>query len=217
VRSLALLAAELVAPPRCAVCDVACDHGLTLCGRCERELRAARPQTAAVPGLGRAWAATPYSGAARGLVAALKFRRLLSLADRAAEAMSAGFEGVEGALVPVPAAPLRLRMRGFDPAEEIAVALARRSGLALAPCLRRRQGRRQVGRPRADRLAAPPRVTLHSPAPARAVLVDDVITTGATLAACARALRDGGSEQVVAVAFARSPERLGATRPLAYS
>jgi predicted amidophosphoribosyltransferase len=149
------------------------------------------------------------------LVAALKFRRLLPLADRAAEAMCAGLCGVDGALVPVPAAPLRLRMRGFDPAEEIAVALARRSGLELAPCLRRGQGRRQVGRHRADRLAAPPRVTLRSPAPARVVLVDDVITTGATLAACARALRDGGSERIVAVAFARSPERLGAARRLA--
>ena len=218
MRSFAALAVGLVAPPRCAVCTRPGDPERPLCRRCDAELEAAPPQAAFVPGVDHALAAAPYAGVARGLVGALKFRRLLPLADRAAEAMLAGFGGVpEGALVPVPAAPLRRRVRGFDPAEEIAIALARRGGLGPAPCLRRRQGPRQVGRPRAERLADPPRVMLRAAPPTEVVLVDDVITTGATLAACAEALREGGSERIVALAFAHSPSRFGTPSRQAYS
>jgi predicted amidophosphoribosyltransferase len=95
-------------------------------------------------------------------------------------------------------------VRGFDPAEAIAGAVARSNGLPLSACLSRRQGRRQVGRPRALRLSSPPRVELLERPPKRAILVDDVHTTGATLAACAATLRDGGSERVVALTLARA-------------
>ena len=88
--------------------------------------------------------------------------------------------------------------------EEIAAALGVQTGLRLALCLRRSQGRRQVGRPRAERLASPPSVRLGGAPPSAAVLVDDVVTTGATLGACAWALRSGGCGRVVALTFARS-------------
>ena len=96
-----------------------------------------------------------------------------------------------------------LRRRGFDPAGEIAAALAERLGAPLAPCLVRRGGGRQVGRRRAERIGHPPRIHARGAAPRSVLLVDDVLTTGATLTACARALRAAGAVRVVAVTFAR--------------
>src|SRR5207244_945253 len=104
----------------------------------------------------------------------------------------------EGAvLVPVPAAPGRRRRRGYDHAEVLARALARRTGLPVACPLHRSGAARQLGAGRGARLAhGRIDVRARDPAPARAVLVDDVHTTGATLDACARALRAAGAESV---------------------
>ena len=151
-------------------------------------------------------AAAPFEGVAREMVHGLKYGRRLSLAGSAADAMLGALPDYErlSAVVPVPAGPRRRRWRGFDPAEEIAVALAKRAALPLAPCLGRSSGRRQVGRRRSERLADPPRVHATAPAPDTALLVDDVWTTGATLAACATALRASGCSRIVALALARA-------------
>ena len=97
---------------------------------------------------------------------------------------------LSGEVVPVPTARARSVRRGFDPAGEIAAALADRAGLRLRPCLARRGAGRQVGRRRAERLGRPPRIHASGEAPRSALLVDDVLTTGSTLAAAARALRE---------------------------
>jgi predicted amidophosphoribosyltransferase len=113
------------------------------------------------------------------------------------------------ALVPVPSHPSQRRARGFDPAEQLARALVRRTRLALSPCLRRSgAAARQLGASRAVR-RRPGRVAIvvRGRAPARAVLVDDVHTTGATLHAAARALRVAGSGEVVTVTYARTLRR----------
>jgi predicted amidophosphoribosyltransferase len=178
----------------------------TLCARCDRDLTTARPLIEpGPPALELAVAATRFEGVPRAVAHGLKFGRRLALAEVAAAAMARACpeRELDGAVVPVPAAQWRHRWRGFDPAEEIALALSRLAGLAFASCLRRDRGARQVGRPRAQRLADPPRVWTHGRVPRRAVLVDDVHTTGATLAACARAMREGGCERVVGLTFAR--------------
>lgn len=139
------------------------------------------------------------------MVAALKFRRLLPVAGAMAERIAwlAPESVLSGVVVPVPTAWPRRLARGFDPAGEIAAALADLAGLTLSPCLARSGVGRQVGRRRAQRIGQPPHLQLRSEAPRSALLIDDVLTTGATLSACARALRGGGSIRVAAVTFTR--------------
>jgi predicted amidophosphoribosyltransferase len=197
----------VLSAPLCAICAVATDPARDLCGRCEGRLACESPPPLAIAGADASWAARPYVGVARELVARLKFRGRLALARVAAGVIAAEApEGLlTGVLVPVPASPPRRAWRGFDPAEEIALALARQRGLTLARPLIRERGPRQVGRPRRERIANPPRVHARSPAPSTAIVIDDVSTTGATLGVCAVALRAAGAERVAAIAFAATP------------
>ena len=154
--------------------------------------------------------AAPYEGVAQELIRRLKFSSRLALAEVAAERMARAWGAArEGRLVPVPAAPARERARGFDDAAMLAHLIARRSPYATAlECLARDDGPRQVRRSRAARTADPPRVKpawAAGPLPSGDVwLVDDVATTGATLMACARVLRDAGAGRVRALTFARA-------------
>ena len=178
-----------------------------LCERCSAGLAAApRVREPGPPDVDLVVSASPFDGVARLIVHGLKFGRRLSLAGVAAEAMLRALppgESPQG-VVPVPPGPWRWRWRGFDPAEEIAIAVAETTGLPFSPCLRRGPGRRQVGRRRWQRLADPPRVWSAGPAPRHLLLVDDVWTTGATLEACAEALRGAGARRVVALTLAHA-------------
>lgn len=203
--SLEALASHLL-PPLCAACGRGCRTGAVLCSRCSRRLGEAEPLTGAGPhGLDRAWSSGAHEGVARDLVVALKFRRLLPVAGEMAARIAclAPPALLSGVLVPVPTAPLRALGRGFDPAAELGAALAELCGLELSACLARSGTGRQVGRRRAQRLGRPPHLRLRAQAPASVLLVDDVLTTGATLSACARALRSGGAIRVAAVTFTR--------------
>jgi predicted amidophosphoribosyltransferase len=158
------------------------------------------------PGIDLVVSVSPFEGVARWIVHGLKFGRRLSLAGVAADAMLRALPEAESAdrVVPTPPSPWRWRWRGFDPAEELAIATAERAGLPLDRCLRRGHGRRQVGRRRWERLADPPRVWIADRAPRHVLLVDDVWTTGATLEACAEALRGAGALRVVALTLAHA-------------
>lgn len=198
--------AEGLVPSLCAACGRSCRPGAVVCTRCGRRLAGADPLLGAgPPGVDRAWSTAPHEGVARDLVAALKFRRLLPVAELMAERVQwlAPADLLSGTIVPVPTAPLRSLARGFDPAAEIAEALAARTELPLAACLSRSGGGRQVGKRRAQRIGHPPLIRTRGKVPRSALLIDDVLTTGATLSSCARALRAAGTIRIVAMTFSR--------------
>ena len=208
--------AALVAPPLCWGCTAAAPRGSPLCRACARGLRRLPPELVDLAGV-PSFSAVAYEGAARELVRALKFRAALAVAESMAAAIAAtapdGLFTAGAALVPVPLAPARARKRGFNQALVLARALEKRTGCPVVECLERRAGPggTQVGRDRAERtnaLAGSMRPTGAAAQVGRALLVDDVATTGATLAACAGALRGAGCEPVLAVTYARTLGRL---------
>jgi ComF family protein len=113
-----------------------------------------------------------------------------------------------GLVVPVPLFPRRLRERGFNPAAILARAVARecRAPLSTRALHRRRDTPSQTG---LERRARQRNVAGAFRCEGRVQevvwLVDDVVTTGATLSACARALRPAGARRIVALCVARTP------------
>ncbi|MBX3197735.1 MAG: ComF family protein [Labilithrix sp.] len=145
-------------------------------------------------------------------IARLKYQERSDLAPRLGRAMLTAAERARGAVdlaVPVPLHPRRLAERGYNQAALLAAPVARRLGIAFAPraLVRSRDTPRQVALDREQRVvnvagvfAARERSRLSG---ARVLLIDDVRTTGTTLARCADALHDAGIASVQALVLAR--------------
>jgi ComF family protein len=183
--------------PRCALAS----PGDALCGRC----------LASPPAYARTLAAWRYAFPADRLLQALKYEGRLSLADPLGDALAAAVVArgdLPGVLVALPLSRERQRTRGFNHAHEIARRVAFRVGVPLVAGLARiRDAPPQAGlamRERArnvrDAFAA-----TRSFAGLRVGLVDDVMTTGATLGAASRALLTAGARSVDALVVARTP------------
>jgi predicted amidophosphoribosyltransferase len=175
--------------------------------RCDACLALARPWDA-----GRA--ALLYEGAGRRFVLALKHGDRLDHADGASRWLLRAARGLVGArtvFVPVPLHPWRLWRRRYNQSALIARRMALLLGATHAPLALRRTRRTpsQKGRAVDARFANLQGAIAPHPRHARRLagrevaLVDDVMTSGATLAACAEALREAGARRIVALPLAR--------------
>ena len=209
--------------PLCRDCWTAIERiGPPFCGTCGLPLPSFDPAACAVsvrchacltsaPPFEYARAAGAYAGILRDALHALKFdgKRALArpLGDLVLEACGALLGPQVDALVPVPLAHERERERGFNQAGLLAGYLAAASGLPVKPrwLWRRRRTRPQTELTAAERRANVARAFAASPhaAGAHVVLVDDIVTTGATAAECARTLRAAGARTVGVLAVAR--------------
>jgi ComF family protein len=199
---------ELVAPAICWSCSGLARRGDPLCASCRASLHRLAAEPVARSGV-PVWAPLAYSGPARDLVRALKFRGAVALADAmAAQIVANAPPGLlhDRTIVPVPLHPRRERSRGYNQAAAIAEAVGRRTGLRVLDHLSRSgPSITQVGRDRTERRAGPAgSIDFDRPAPDSVVLIDDVVTTGATLGACRDALVAHGARDVAAVCFART-------------
>lgn len=191
-------------PVTCAGCGVRAGEGL--CARCRATLRPVPAMPPPPPGVDAWYAAVAYEGAAREAVARLKYRNARAPLDLLVARLDAALPADAGpvhAVTWVPTTATRRRSRGFDQAELLARALARRRDLPVQRLLRRTGRHPQTGLDAVARAQGPAFVA-RGPAPAAVLLVDDVITTGASMRNAARALRAKGCEKVIGVGVART-------------
>jgi len=209
---------DLALPPLCALCDrEATVHGL--CTECWRRIQRTAPEDPPAPAPLRGWATGAwYDGEWQGWMRRYKYPEsglrgldpaalcVVRALTRLAVARAAG--PAPDLVVPVPQHPTRLRERGFSPAAGLARCVARETRAALGPSalLRRVATPSQTGLSRSERRRNLSGAIVAAGAlPRRIWIVDDVVTTGATLREAARAARSGGARDIVAIAAVRTP------------
>jgi ComF family protein len=220
---------QLLLPAECLLCHALLgprDAARIVCPLCRQRWRAVRP-----PWCERCGQPEPHFGpcrlcaewpaaltqvrsavwlddGARPAVHGLKYGRLARIADDLAAAMVPLRPSTDGTsyLIPIPLAPKRLRERGYNQSEMLARALARqwRIPVVVDVLVRTRETPTQTALTPETRLANVAGAFAATKLKSNLVLVDDVFTTGATLAEAARALEQAGATRVMGVTFARA-------------
>ena len=202
---------DLVLPRGCVGCAA---PGADLCATCAAELERPPPRGPRVPGLPPLAAAAAYDGPVRAALLAHKERGRVGLVEPLGAALGRAVDGLDPPpgtlLVPVPSTRAAVRQRGQDHALRLARAAAARTGLRARPLLvPARRVADQAGlsaAERADNLAGALRVRGPVGEPV-VVVVDDVVTTGATLVEAARALGRAGARVHGVAVVAATPRR----------
>ena len=213
---------ETIAPHYCYECT---KIGSLLCGNCKYDITYERFARCILCGIStdssgvckdhdapysRAWYAGNRTGVLQQLVDGLKFQCIRAASASLAEILADTLSQLPPAtiLVPIPTATAHIRERGFDHTLLLTQQLAKRRGLSWKPLLQRVTSTKQRGAGREMRIAQAKsafkvRGLLDDTLPY--LLIDDVVTTGATLHYAAMALREGGAKEVWAAAVCRQP------------
>ena len=213
---------EYLAPAECLMCG---QEGALICSECQDQAIITKTPTCyRCNRLSTGWkvcatcrhytqllrvvVASHYDGSVQEVIKALKYRQAVAAGDIAAAWLAPKLHASEFDLViPVPSAPGRERQRGYNQAAVIARSLAQQLDLPYLVTLGRTGETHQVGRSRAERLQQLKgafyirnRALLEQ---AHVLLVDDVVTTGATLSECATVLKQAGAKHVSGAVIAK--------------
>lgn len=211
IERVARAALDLLAPRQCAGCDAWLGEEELFCPSCDASLIGQCDSTPLDDGT-PVIAAGAYAGALARAVQRLKYEGRADLAQplarRLARSVTAACLGRDAIVVPVPLHFAKLALRGYNQSALVARELGRELGWTTAPRAlgRSRDTSQQAKLGRAERLenvrgSVFGRERLDGK---RVVLVDDVITTGATVRVCADALRNTGATVLAAGALARA-------------
>jgi len=208
LRSILALVADALSPAACAACDAPLKARSVFCAACAGSVQLESP-----PEVGGVVAFGAFDGPLASALRRFKYEGRPDLAAPLGHLLRRAVKDARlqgGLVVPVPLHPRRLAERGYNQAALLARAVANELGAPLRPralvrvrntsqqALLDRSGRRKNVE-HAFRVADPSTVRGR-----RVVLVDDVATTGSTLAACSEALLEAGAESVTAVVVARA-------------
>jgi competence protein ComFC len=213
----------LIAPHTCLACGLegsvlcqACVVSRLLphpsrCYRCHQATKQSRvcQRCKAATAISHAWVITEYRETAKQLIHRLKFERASAAAATIAELLAEKLPLLPANIIVthVPTAQSRIRARGYDQAQLIAKALAKRRNWHYTPLLNRSGSFRQVGASRKQRLkqlehayTAQKSSSIHG---SHILLIDDVLTTGSTVEAATSVLKAAGAKTIDAAVFAQ--------------